>query len=316
MTAVAVLLVAGALSAGWLAPVLLARLDVRRHDPRQLILAWLASMATATLTAEAAVLMLLTHAHQPGAPLPSIVHRCWSAIRAGSPPRVEDLLGLVGMALMTAFTVRAVIVSVRGVRRLARKHQQDLAVLRLAARPATDAPDVLWLAHERPLAFSMAGHPGVVVATEGLSRHLREDAVAAVFAHERAHLTERHHHLVAVADELRAALPFVPLFRQAPRAIRDLVELAADASAVRTCGPAAVHAALLKLTAHGAPPMSLAMALDAVDLRLARLRHGVRPPSQHRQNVLCELVVVTAAVLPVVSGAGLLLGVALIVFPF
>jgi beta-lactamase regulating signal transducer with metallopeptidase domain len=77
-----------------------------------------------------------------------------------------------------------------------------------------------------------------------------------VLAHERAHLTGRHHLLVAVAQALRATLPFVPLFRRAPSAVRDLVELAADLAAVHACGPAAVRNALLTVTRHGTPATS------------------------------------------------------------
>jgi Zn-dependent protease with chaperone function len=153
------------------------------------------------------------------------------------------------------------------------------------------------------------------VATDGLNRHLHQDAVTAVFAHERAHLGGHHHLLVAIVDALHTALPFVPLFRLAPKAIRDLVELAADVVAVRKCGPAAVHTALLGVAAHSAPGTALAIAQDAVDLRLARLRHGGRLPGKVTRTVFCGLTGVTAVVLPFVAGMGLLLGVALIACP-
>ncbi|MGW4592714.1 hypothetical protein ACWEKJ_35815 [Amycolatopsis thermoflava] len=58
-----------------------------------------------------------------------------------------------------------------------------------------------------------------------------------MLVHERAHLAGRHHQLVALADALRTALPFLPLFRDAPGALRELVELAADVAATRRCGP-------------------------------------------------------------------------------
>ena len=147
-----------------------------------------------------------------------LIDRCWSAVQHGSPPRVEELAGLLGAALLAAFAVRVVQVSVRGARWRARKRADNLAVLRIARRPAGGPDDVLWLAHEQPLAFSMAGHPGVVVATEGLARHLDRDAVDADVAHERAHLSGRHHQLVAATEALRTALPSEPAapWRSAP----------------------------------------------------------------------------------------------------
>ncbi|HEX6359897.1 M56 family metallopeptidase [Actinophytocola sp.] len=314
MTA-ALALLAGAVIAGWLIPGGLRRVDLRRRDPGLLIVAWLVSSAGVPLAAATGVLLLLLPGHGSGAPLLAAVHRCWSAIQHGSPPRVEEVAGLVGVGLLAAFAIRLVVVSVRGFRRRSRKRRESLGVLRLVARPAKDPSGILWLAHDEPLAFSMAGRPGTVVATEGLARHLDPGAVAAVLAHERAHLDGRHHLLVAIADAVRATFPFVPLFRQAPRAIRDLVELAADVVAVRNCGPAAVRTALLKVTRHGAPSTSLAMAQDAVALRLARLQHDSRPPGRLRRTVSWGLMAVTAAVLPFLAGTGLLLGIALITCP-
>lgn len=310
MTVALVLLVV-ALGAGWLGPVPLRGLDPRRHEPLLLIVAWLGTMAAAVVTAETAIALLLANSHRPDAPLPALIGRSLSALRHGSLPRVEVLAGLAGVVLLAAVSTRVVIVSVRGARRRARKRQDDLALLRLAGRPGSGPADVLWLPHERPLAFCMPGHPGVVVATDGLTRHLSGAALAAVLIHERAHLTGRHHQLVAVTDELRAALPFVALFRHASRAIRPLVELAADAVAVRACGPAAVRTALLTVTGHEVPPDSLAMARDDVDLRLDRLRrgHGAEPP------VLRALASGTAAALPVLVGCGLLLGILYVALP-
>jgi beta-lactamase regulating signal transducer with metallopeptidase domain len=158
----------------------------------------------------------------------------------------------------------------------------------------------------------MAGRPGVVVATEGLTEHLDQDAVAAVLAHERAHLSGRHHLLLATADAMRTAMPFVPLFQQAPRALRDLAELSADVAALRQCGPAAVRAALLGVAGHGAPRTALAMAQDAVTLRLARLDHDFRPAGRLRRAVSCGLTGAVAAVIPLLTGVALLVGVVIV----
>jgi beta-lactamase regulating signal transducer with metallopeptidase domain len=305
-------LLAGVVAAGWLVPRVLARVDLRRRDPLPLIVAWLVSTAGVLVATASGVLLLLLPKHGPGVTMLAAVHRCWAAVQHGSPPRVEEIAGLVGVASLAAFAVRLVVISVRGVRERGRRRRENLEVLRLVGRPADD---VLWLAHEQPLAFSMAGRPGVVVATEGLTRHLEPGAVAAVLAHGRAHLTGRHHVLVAIADAVRASLPFVPLFRAAPKAVRDLVELAADVGAARDCGPAAVHTALLRVTGHGAPSASLAMAQKAVHLRLARLQHGSRPPGTLRRTVACGLTAMTAVVLPFVSGTGFLLGAALLTCP-
>jgi hypothetical protein len=312
---IALTVLAGAFAVGWFVPRFLGRVDLRRRDPLLLMVTWLVSMASVLLAATVGVLLLLLPDHGPVAALLAALHHCWAAIQHGSPPRVEAVTGLLGTALLTAFAVRLAIISVRGVRARVARRQENLAVLRLAARPVGGPADILWLAHERPLAFSMAGRPGVVVATEGLVEHLDRAAVAAVLAHERAHLAGRHHLLLATADAMRAAIPFVPLFREAPRALRELAELAADTAAVRQCGPTAVRAALLGVTGHGAPRTSLAMAQDAVDLRLTRLDHELRPAGKLRRTISCGLAGATAAVAPFLTGAVLLLSVAVISCP-
>ncbi|HEX6358191.1 M56 family metallopeptidase [Actinophytocola sp.] len=310
----ALTLLAGAAVAGWLVPGLLARADLRRRDPVPLIVAWLVSGTAVLLAAAVGVVLLLLPNHGPSPSLLAAAHSCWSAVQHGSPPRVEEVAGLVGVALLVALVARLVVVSARGFRQRGRKRQDNLAVLRMVARPATG--DILWLAHDEPLAFSMTGRPGVVVATEGLTRHLDRRAVAAVLAHEMAHLTGRHHLLIAIADALRAAAPFVPLCRQAPRAIRALAELAADGTAARACGPAAVRTALLRVTRHdNLPSTSLAMARDAVALRLARLRRGPPQRSGLRRTVSCGLVGVMAAAVPFLAGTAFLLGIAVLTCP-
>lgn len=321
----ALTILVSAVAAGWLVPLLLRRFDLRRRDPVLVIVAWLLSMTGVALTAATGVLLLLLPGHGGSALV--VLHHCWLVVQHGSPPQVEKLAGLLGVTLLFALAVRVLVVFIRGARMRARKRRESYDVLRLAGRAENGPPDVLWLAHATPLAFSMAGRPGVVVVTDGLAEHLRADEVAAVFAHERAHLTGRHHLLVAVVDALRVTLPFVPLFRAAPRAIRDLVELAADTEAVRKCGPSAVRTALLTVTRHGepsmapsialpmAPSMTLSMAQEAVDLRLSRLRQDMPMPGRIRRVVSCGLAAVTAVSLPFVTGAALLVGVAVVVCP-
>ncbi|MEU6646030.1 M56 family metallopeptidase [Saccharomonospora sp. NPDC046836] len=312
---IAAALLAGALAAGWFVPGVLRRVDLRRRDPLPLIVAWLISMVGVVLTAAAGVLLLLTPGHGGVASLLTLVDQCWSAIQHGSPPRAEELASLLGLALLCAFAIRLVLVSFLGARRRSRARREHLSLLRLGARKETGPPDTWWLAHDRPLAFSMAGRPGVIVATEGLTRHLGDRAVTAVLTHEHAHLVGRHHLLIATADTLRTVLPFVPLFGQAPCALRELAELAADTVAARRCGPAAVRTALLKVSSHGAPSPSLAMAQEAVDLRLARLRFEPVTPGRLRRAISCGLAGMTAATLPVVTGLVLLLGVAAVICP-
>ncbi|GLY68795.1 M56 family metallopeptidase [Amycolatopsis taiwanensis] len=309
-------LLAGAVAAGWLVPGGLRALDRGRRDPAMLIVCWLLSMLGVALTAVAAVILLLLPTQGSLGGLLATAHTCWRAIQHGSPPAVEQVGGLLGVLVLLVLAARLVIAGIVGIRQRARMRREQLATLRIAGRSDGGMPATLWLAHDRPLAFSLGGRRGVIVATEGLHRHLPGDAVAAVLAHERAHLKGKHHQLIALAECLRLALPFLPLFRQATAALRELVELAADVAATRECGARAVRSALLGVSGCGAPAAALAMARDAVDLRLARLERGVLPPAGLRRAAICGAAGMTAAALPFVASAALALSIVIVACPF
>lgn len=308
-------LLLGAIAASWAASRLLSAADLRRHDPAVLIVAWLLSMLGAVLAIVTSVVLLLLPSHGDVGMLLAAIHHCWSSIQHGSSPETEEFGGLVGVIVLATLAVRLTTVGVRGVRRRARTRGDHLATLRLAGRSDGGSPATVWLPHERPLAFSVGGRRGVIVATEGLHRHLGGESVAAVLAHERAHLRGRHHQLLAVADALRAAFPIVPLFQQAPVALRELVEIAADVTATRTHGPAAVRAALVCVSGLGAPGTALAMARDAVPLRLARLNRGTRPPNRARRVASCGAAGLTAALFPFAVAATVVIAAAVVACP-
>jgi Zn-dependent protease with chaperone function len=186
-------------------------------------------------------------------------------------------------------------------------------VLRIAARHEPGSPSTLWLDHDEPMAFSLAGAPGVVVATEGLNRYLSHEQVDAVLVHERAHLAGHHHRIVAISDALATMAPFLPLFNRAPIAVRELVELAADATAVRACGPEVVRAALMGVEGNSAPGPALAMSRDAPTARLARLQHVGPPLSPPRRLLSCGLASVMAMLMPSIAALGALFLLAVVV---
>lgn len=301
---VAVSLLLTAAVVGWIAPRGIGKLDTRRHDPLVLLACWAASVATTITTAAACVALALIPDHGLNQSLLSVLHGCWSSVQHGSPPKVEEGAGALGLAFLVALAIRIGLVGARAGAQRRRVREEHIELLRMAARRDGTAPVILWLSHDRPLAFSLAGRHRVVVATEGLARHLDHREVSAVLEHERAHLRGRHHLLVAGAEVLAAAIPCVPLFRQARRAVPELVELAADVAAVRRCGAAVVRSALVAVVAHGAPENSLAMARDAVEVRLARLARVGPPVGRLRRMLACGLAGSATALLPLLLATG------------
>ncbi|MFE9748316.1 M56 family metallopeptidase [Saccharothrix saharensis] len=299
---VAVALLLGAWLVSWLAPRQLRRLSATGADPRVTLAAWLSSAVSVMATVGLAVTVLLLPDH--GSRALATIHDCLASMAHGSTPRVEAITGAIGMLLLAAMLGRFAIVSARAARRRARKRREHMSVLRLAGRKDAGCPDTLWLAHEEPLAFSLAGSPGIVVATDGLLRSLTDQQVNAVLAHERAHLRGRHHLLVAAGDALATVFPFLPLFRSAPEAVRELVELAADAAAARVHGAEAVRTALTRVTGCGVPGSALAMSRDAVEIRLAHLRHADRPRGVVRTAVSWAVTELIALALPPAMALG------------
>ncbi|WP_051198526.1 M56 family metallopeptidase [Gordonia shandongensis] len=114
---------------------------------------------------------------------------------------------------------------------------------------------VLLLPDERRRAFALPARRGGIVVTTGALDALAPDELAAVLAHEDAHLTQRHHLIVGVAHHLGRTLRPIPLIREAATAIPQYLEIAADDAARTRVGTRALVAALLRLDAGGPDPV-------------------------------------------------------------
>lgn len=304
---VAFALVFGASAVAWLLPASLHGWHRRRADPLMLIVVWVLAVVGVVVTVGAGVAMLFVPGHGMPGWLVSAVHGCWSAIRHGSAPGAEQVAGVVGGLVLLAVAVRFGSIAWRLARVRARSRRERLAMLHLAGQVHSGPPRMVWLQHDQPLAFSFPGRSRCIVATEGLRRHLTPDQLGAVLAHERAHLRGHHHGILGMAEVLATALPFVPLFREAPNALRDLIELSADSAAVREHGSRALSGALRRVGRHGAPPGgALAIGRDAVELRLAQLTDGRPLPSRKRRAFACGLAGTVAAGVPLLASSTLL----------
>ncbi|CRK55141.1 Peptidase M48, Ste24p precursor [Alloactinosynnema sp. L-07] len=292
----------GAAVVAMLGPRWLSGLARRGVDPLVLFTAWIASIVSAVLMSTSAVVVLMVPDHNPvGDSFTFLLHGVTS-VAHGLNPHAEELIGLVGTVLIACLTVRAAVLAIRSAIRRRRANRRYLAELGVSARTADG---VLWLDHESPLAFSIAGPPGVIIATNGLNRTMSPAEVAAVLAHERAHLRGRHHLLVALADAVADALPLVPLAQRAPREFRVLAELSADTQAVRLHGRAALRAALMAVASGPTPMGSLGVTGGEITHRLRRLEHatGTGPLGK---TVGCVTALLTAFTTPVVVALAVL----------
>ena len=136
----------------------------------------------------------------------------------------------------------------------------------------------------------MAGRHPTVVVTTGTVQALDPGQLAAVLAHEQAHLAGHHHRLQAMARIGRQVLPFLPLMRDADAQVARLVELHADDVAQRASGPGPLATALVVLAtaASTAPSPASALAAGATDTvqRIHRLLEPAQRLSLTRRQLL------------------------------
>ncbi|WP_433872543.1 M56 family metallopeptidase [Saccharopolyspora sp. CA-218241] len=301
---VALGLLIGAVVIAVFGPVYLRALLRPRVRPGIALAGWVASplVAIGAAITGAALLVVPDGASVDG--LIGMARSCVNVVH-GDPAAWGYVARLGGAALVAAAVLRVLVVAAGIVRKEAALRRRHLTAVRLLSGEDPDSR-VLWLDQAVPVAYSIGGRHGAIVATTGV-RHLAPEAREAVLAHERAHLSGRHHALVRLVTALAKALPFVPLFRAAHPAVRVLVELAADAGAARHCGASSVCAALRAVTGEVVPTTSLAMSRESVQLRLHWLQ-AAPPGGRHRASCVAAVVAsASPAVLAIGAAACLVL---------
>ena len=294
-TAVALGVLAALLA--WPVPAALARAGWPRRDPLTALLCWQALGLAGGLSIIGA---LLVHGLAPwGRSLPEAG---WSVLTGQ--PAAESVRGDHWVALTLAGVLAAELVGVLLLSfvRTARTRQRHRELLELVVQPRSTegsaAGETLLLEHPAPVAFCIPGARPLLVLSSGMLAELDDAQLAAVVAHERAHLRERHHLLLLPFVAWRAALPVLPAADRAHDAVRDLVEMRADDVALESLtGPAPRRtlAAAIVAVAGGAggvvPAGALAVHGGAVAVRVRRLLAPARPlPAAARWTaLLCAL---------------------------
>ena len=203
-------------------------------------------------------------------------------------------LGLTFAGVVAARTVLTAMTHLRAAGRQALKHAQTA---RLVGRPEPALGAVL-VEHSEPVAYCVAGrHPTVILST-GALQALGPAQLAAVLAHERAHLTGGHHRLLALARIGSLVLPVLPLMRDADAQVARLVEMHADDAAARASDPRSLATALVVLAAGASPAPALAAAATDAVQRIHRLLRPTEPLSAARRRML-RATAASLAVTPV-----------------
>lgn len=180
----------------------------------------------------------------------------------------------VAILAITTFALLALRAAAAALRRLtALRDAYQLA----AALPAPGG-ELAVIDHPDLCAYAVPGRPGRIVVSTGLLRTLDARERRAVLAHERAHLTHRHHLHQTVAHLAAAANP---LLRPLPHAVALACERWADEDAATTCHRDTVANALTRAATPTrtlpTPAVVLAAAITDITTRVHALR---APPAR------------------------------------
>ncbi|CAN5504180.1 M56 family metallopeptidase [soil metagenome] len=260
----------------WLAPPLLHRLTRSGVSPRMGVAAWLTAIG-AVLCAWAVSLMLIAGAAVEGLSDSSAVTLCLELFGISEHTPLPGRLGALGLIAVGLVVSLFVIDRVcRRVWRLRSRSHAHAHAARLIGRP-TVSSDVVVVDAEELLAYCVVGRPDAIVITSAALNSLNGSQLAAVLAHERAHIRGRHHHALMVLRALATTVPRLPLFRDGSVAVAELLEMCADDAAARRHGSRPLLDGLLALSSPGAAPAGgLAAAGTAVGLRAMRLAAPAR----------------------------------------
>ena len=160
----------------------------------------------------------------------------------------------------------------------ARRRQR--ALLTLLAHGDPKVPGALVVDYPTAAAYCLPGLRSKIVVSVGALELLGRGELAAVLAHERAHLRERHDLVLLPFTALRRAFPRSATCAEADRAVALLVEMLADDHALRALPGRELVSALVRFGTAGAcatPNGALAAAEGEVAARVARLLQPVRP---------------------------------------
>ena len=262
-----------------------------RRSPAAAILLWQALGLASGLAAVGTLIGLAMPASTIG--VVRSVLRAGALLRAGEVFRLTGMFGAQGGLPMVIVAVRLtclaaglvllaslcwVLVAVSAAALHARRRQR--ALLTLLAHGDPKVPGALVIDYPSAAAYCLPGLRSQIVVSVGTLELLGRGELAAVLAHERAHLRERHDLVLLPFTALRRAFPRSATCTGAHRSVALLVEMLADDRALRGRPTRELVSALVRFGTAGtcpAPAGALAAAEGEVVARVSRLLQPVRP---------------------------------------
>lgn len=225
-----------------------------------------------------------------------------SAVRLGA-LRLACLAAGVSLLAVLCWILAAAAASVL------RARQRHRVLLSLLARGDPKVPGALVVDHPAAAAYCLPGLRPEIVFSAGALDLLDADELAAVLAHERAHLRERHDLVLLPFLALLRAFSWAAVTTRAYRAVGLLLEMHADDRALRQRPARELATALLRVGAAGggAPAGTLAAAGSPGESEVAARVIRLLRPAPGLSGAARALILAASAVVVVLPAALLVL---------
>lgn len=243
-----------AFALAWPAPILLARAAWPSRAPAVALVVWQAIAIAGVLSTLGS---LITFGLSGVADtLTAGLTRLTTSIVAGGSPAGLGALHIFALCCAVLFSGHLMLSVLTTVIRTERERRRQHDLVTLLSAPASTVPGARVMEYPAPVAYCLPGaFRTATVLTDGLVKALSPDELAAVLAHERAHLTQQHHLLLLAFRAWRKALPWFPIATRASDAVGLLVEmLADDAARSESSADSLVSAIVTVATGGGSSP--------------------------------------------------------------
>jgi Zn-dependent protease with chaperone function len=270
--------------------------------PRAAVILWQAIGVTGALAAVGAGLALAVEPLHTG--LLSGVGELLRGSSASHPLPIKGMYEAFGLTL-SANVVAVLVagVAITATRTVASRRRHRI-LLDLVSLPSDQAPGAVLLSDARATAYCLPGRRSRIVVSAGALDLLDSGELAAVVDHERGHVHERHHLILLPFASMIEMLNWMPYVTRAPRAVRGLLEMAADDYATRFHSPRVLASALIQMVHPSAVP-SCAFGASSGSVA-ARVRRLIDPHRKSRTVALaaCAAASVLVIVPVLVMGLG------------
>jgi Zn-dependent protease with chaperone function len=241
---------------------------------------------------------------------PGALGRLFSLARADNPAGTAMTIGPARLASLAAGLLLLGVlcwILIAASASVLRARQRQRALLSLLAHGDPKVPGALVLDHPAAAAYCLPGLRPEIVISAGTLDLLDADELAAVLAHERAHLRERHDLVLLPFLALLRAFSWAGVATCAYRAVGLLLEMHADDRVLRQVPARELATALLRVGAAGGgavPTGAFAVAGQQVEsevvarvIRLLRPQPALSSAATSLVLVLCAVLVVLPAML-------------------